>query len=299
MRVLYLYMSTSDHQEITTYALRYIESNLSECTSISKVAEHVGISPFHFQRIFFSEVGEPMASYLRRRRLELAANIIAKHPQSPLIQVAMECGFETHSSFSKAFKQHFEMSPTKFANIGAATILKNNVDSRPFLKSSDKRGIIMEVDYLYLPEMWLQYRQQTGVSDGVFFPNRSEVVKGLNDLQAANNSNLIALCGAYSIGPKGFSDDSAIGSFGGIFTSRPDNSWSDQIEKIDACKWAVFPHYGAFEYLHLTWNKAVRNWIPQNKLSIRNGWMLETYLPLLDKPKPDQASAQILIPLEE
>ena len=54
-------------------SLDYIENHLREPLSLEKIARHAGFSLWHFQRIFTALVGEPVGSYLRRRRLTAAA----------------------------------------------------------------------------------------------------------------------------------------------------------------------------------------------------------------------------------
>ncbi len=280
-------------------ALNLIETDYAEELSIKTIAEHVAVSPFHFQRMFIRDVGESVAGYIRSRRLEQAVKLIAADRDASLIQVAFECGFETHSAFSKAFKRHFEMSPSQFAKGGAERVLTSSADTRPFLKPIRLRQFEIEMDFLALPPLWVQHRQQTGVLDGAYFPDRKKMAAELAGLIVKDDENLMAVCGGYRAGPNGFNDASATGSFGGLFFEKPNGSWSDQINRIEAGNWAVFSHYGSFERLHMTWNKACQNWLPANHLSIRQEWMLETYLRSPASPKPDLLSAQIYIPLKK
>ncbi len=280
-------------------ALNLIETDYAEELSIKTIAEHVAVSPFHFQRMFIRDVGESVAGYIRRRRLEQAAKLIAADRNASLIQVAFECGFETHSAFSKAFRRHFEMSPSEFAKGGVDHVLCGSADTRPFLKPIKLRKFEIEVDFLDLPPLWFQHRQQAGVLDGAYFPGRKTMVSELAELIGQGDANLMAVCGGYQAGPDGFNDASAIGSFGGLFFEKPNGVWSDQINRIEAGNWAVFSHYGSFERLHMTWNKACQNWLPANHLYIRQEWMLETYLRSPASPKSHQLSAQIYIPLKK
>ena len=292
-------MSKISKRDNVSSAQKYIENNLSDDLSISKLAKYVSVSPFHFQRIFFRDLGESVLGYIRSRRLERAAKILSSDSNIPLIQLALDCGFDSHSAFSKAFKQHFGIPPSLFSKDEPALLLKSPQDSRPFLKTLNTTTFEMAVDFIDLPIMWFKYKEQIGVFDGVFFPDREVIYNDLVELSSTNEQGLISICGGYRTSPKAFTDESAIGSYGGIFNKEPNNGWSEQIERIEAGKWAIFAHFGGFEDLHMTWNKIHRNWLPSMNLSMKNGWMLETYIFVVNNNVTNKASAQIYIPLEK
>ena len=58
---------------VTARALWYIESHLSGDLSLEAVAGVVGVSRFHLSRAFSMTTGCALASYVRARRLSLAA----------------------------------------------------------------------------------------------------------------------------------------------------------------------------------------------------------------------------------
>ena len=277
-------------------AQKYIENNLSEDLSIGKLASYVSVSPFHFQRLFLRDLGESVSGYIRCRRLERAAIILTSDSKASLINTALDCGFGSHSAFSKAFKQHFGMTPSQFSNGASTHLSESPQDSRPFLKTLNTNNVDMDVDFVELPTLWFQYKEQIGVHDGVFFPDREAMGRDLITLSAEGDQGMISICGGYRTSPKAFTDDSAIGSYGGLFSKKPTSNWSNKIEVIKAGKWAIFPHFGQFEDLHMTWNKIYRNWLPSKNLSMKPGWAIETYLAIDDTGK---ASAQIYIPLEK
>ncbi|WP_315675830.1 helix-turn-helix transcriptional regulator [Clostridium sp. 19966] len=63
-----------------------------------------GTSVFHFQRIFSFLVGIPISEYIRRRKMTLAAFDLQKS-NAKIIDIALKYGYETHSSFTRAFQQ--------------------------------------------------------------------------------------------------------------------------------------------------------------------------------------------------
>lgn len=95
-------------------ALRHIEAHLDAPLSVAALAEVAGFSPFHFARLFTSQVGESPMSHVRRRRLQLAARRLGEVPPPDLIQLAFDCGFDSQEAFTRAFKQGLGVTPGRF-----------------------------------------------------------------------------------------------------------------------------------------------------------------------------------------
>ncbi|MFV2061742.1 MAG: helix-turn-helix domain-containing protein [Gammaproteobacteria bacterium] len=90
-----------------------IEDNLSNEINIVKLAKSFDLSPWHFQRLFKSLVGDSLGSYTRGRRLTKAAQLLLNSDRG-IIDIAFEVGFNSHEAFSRSFKSHFNVSPKTF-----------------------------------------------------------------------------------------------------------------------------------------------------------------------------------------
>ncbi len=93
--------------------LQYIEAHNGEAVDVSALASMASISPFHFHRVFSSQVGEPVLAYIRRLRLEKAAFRIL-FMNSSVTEVAAQAGYSSPAAFTRAFRQHFGTTPKKF-----------------------------------------------------------------------------------------------------------------------------------------------------------------------------------------
>lgn len=107
-------------KDVTQYILEHIDEPLNR----EVLAAVAGFSVPHFHRIFTAHVGENIAAYVRRVRLERAGRKL-RMGAVDITEVALAAGYDTHAAFSKAFKQHFGLSPSEFRQIGcrAATQL--------------------------------------------------------------------------------------------------------------------------------------------------------------------------------
>jgi AraC family transcriptional regulator len=70
------------------------------------------MSPFHFHRVFKGMVGETPLELHRRLRLERAAWTLLNEDVQ-VTTLAFEAGYETHESFTRAFGDHYGLSPSE------------------------------------------------------------------------------------------------------------------------------------------------------------------------------------------
>lgn len=96
--------------------LVYIEDHLDEPLPLAELAAIAGYSPHHFHRIFQHVTGEAPKEYLRRLRLEHAVARLKVSPDN-VLQIALEAGFKTHETFTRAFTRQFDISPSEFRGV--------------------------------------------------------------------------------------------------------------------------------------------------------------------------------------
>ena len=68
------------------------------------------MSAFYFHRIFSAVIGISPTTYIRNRRLTVAAQEISKNNKS-ILDIALKYGFESHEAFSRAFKNFHGVVP--------------------------------------------------------------------------------------------------------------------------------------------------------------------------------------------
>ena len=97
--------------------MRYIREHISEPLDREMLAGVAGFSVPHFHRVFTARVGESVASYVRRLRMERAGRKL-RMGAVDITEVALAAGYDTHAAFGRAFKKHFGLSPSKFRQLG-------------------------------------------------------------------------------------------------------------------------------------------------------------------------------------
>ncbi len=93
-------------------AIDYIEANLTEEIDVNVVARKACCSPYNFQRMFSFITDTSLAEYIRRRRLTQAA-LDLQNTSLKVIDVAVKYGYDSTTSFARAFKALHGLTPVE------------------------------------------------------------------------------------------------------------------------------------------------------------------------------------------
>ena len=99
-------------------AMDYVEAHLADELTIETLAQVAHFSPFHFHRIFSAVTGETIGAFVARVRIERAATLLSARADRPVTQIALDTGFASPSSFSRAFREAYGVSPTEWRTGG-------------------------------------------------------------------------------------------------------------------------------------------------------------------------------------
>jgi AraC family transcriptional regulator len=94
-------------------ALVHIQTHLDQDLSLDLLAGELQLSKFHFHQLFRRATGETPRSYVERLRLEWAA-VQLRIRRVAVVDVAFECGYRNHETFSRAFRARFAVSPREY-----------------------------------------------------------------------------------------------------------------------------------------------------------------------------------------
>lgn len=106
---------TSLYSEIDE-VIDYIHRNLDDSLSLSRLANHVSYSPYHFARIFKERIGLPPLYYISALRLQKAKELLL-HTNLSIRDVAMEIGQMSLGTFTTRFSAKVGVTPSHFRNM--------------------------------------------------------------------------------------------------------------------------------------------------------------------------------------
>jgi AraC family transcriptional regulator len=119
----------------------HLRANLDRPVKLVELANVACFSEYHFHRIFRAVSGETLKNFTNRIRLEKAARLLRYSEQS-LTDIALDCGFSSPATFSRAFRSGYDTSPSQFRKSGE--IKKSKICKELFPK--DEYGLAMSAE---------------------------------------------------------------------------------------------------------------------------------------------------------
>lgn len=90
-------------QKIIQDIIVYIENNFTEDISLQNLADEFNINSFNLSKSFNSITGCNLKTYINSLRVSKAESLIS-NTKKPLIDIAVECGFNSIRTFNRAYK---------------------------------------------------------------------------------------------------------------------------------------------------------------------------------------------------
>ena len=288
----------SDHQLQIDRAFTYLKKHLNEKVSLNAIATESGLSPYHFIRVFHSYTGETPFTYLRRERIAFSLKELHE-TDSPIIDIAHKTGFETSSSFNKAFKKITTINPTEFRNMGKDLRVKFIYD---LSLSQRTKEIIMNFDMNLIPEVITRNKTTvyTSTAQGGDFKvvapqaweNFLKVLGTINE--ELDQSEFFGIGTMTTEGSKKVCTYKAA-----LSLPKNPNAYIEGLtkEELPSAKYAKFLLKGPYDNLWLAFDKAFQI-VTESSHEFSEGPCLENYLNDPQITPPEELLTEILIPIK-
>ena len=100
--------------DVMNYVYKYIDTNIN----IDELCLELNVSKFHLHRIFKDEFGKNIYESIKSIRLQKASNLLITNKYSTITDISKMTGYSSQTSFLRAFKQRFNMTPKDWKNGG-------------------------------------------------------------------------------------------------------------------------------------------------------------------------------------
>lgn len=161
--------ANSEYAQRIDRVIDYLRANLHRPVKLAELADVACFSEFHFHRIFSAVAGETLNNFTSRLRLEKAARLLRYSEQS-LTDIALDCGFSSSATFSRAFRAGYDTSPSQFRKSGE--IKKSKIckelfpqDAYGLAMSAEEKRAAFPVKLIDIPERQVAYIRVTNAFD--------------------------------------------------------------------------------------------------------------------------------------
>jgi AraC family transcriptional regulator len=275
-------MVNSYYIQVIQYAVDFIEENLLYPIVIQEISKKSGMSQWYFQRVFKAVTGDTVKEYVRKRRLTYAAGELKAKRKVNILQLALDCQFESQESFTRAFKKYFGTTPKRFISSSKSILsAKLRIDENylnHLFKGVNMKPEVKEQSEKYLVGIGVQFvgvfaeggKQEVAVSKlwGRF---KSRV----NEIKNRIGNEYIGVVDCYPTDEENESDENLV-YFACVevdsFTDIPDGMRPVVIPKSE---FAEFKHEGAPNDIDQTLRYIYGSWLPKSGFKRANGPDLE------------------------
>jgi len=268
------------HEVFANKISEYVQDHLDQEIRIDDLATMVGVSKFHLNRLFQATTGFQLGEFVQRRRLQKAYALLAQGNTS-VIDVSLAVGYESNSSFSRAFLKAFRCKPSD-VKIGSASVWQTPLS----IKNPGNRDSILQPDIVALPSQTLLGLYGAGFSNNSFI---SVALALFDELDARLERASIPAAHLPRIGvaleSPWYGDQRGCQYFAGleeVSLSIPEGeNWRAHEFKAypwAAGTWARFEYRGSYSLMWQTISRIYAGWVIPEGIALKDTAIVQVYL---------------------
>ena len=269
-------------------SMSYIEEHLTDEIDYEQLGRIACCSAYHYQRMFAYMAGIPLAEYIRRRKMSLAAADLQGGDER-IIDIAEKYGYRSPTAFNRAFRAFHGIAPSSLRDEG--------VSVRSF------SPIVFTIAVEGATEM--NYRIEAKEAFriiGVSAPLEKEIENNFSVVprmwqEAAVNGTLQKLAGLMDSPPMGLlgvsvcNDEEQWRYFIAVSSTKASGEFEEYT--VPASTWAIFSGTGTNQSIQDLEQRIITQWFPASGYEYANAPDIEVYL----NPDPQNAQYEVWIPV--
>lgn len=270
----------------------FIFKHLDEDLSVDKLSKVAHFSKYHFHRQFSVFMGISLSKYIQLLRLKRASYQLVFDQKIKVIDIALETGFESPESFSRAFKKNFQQTPSQF---------RKQPKWKPWHEKYNKfkyKGVTnMQVSVVNFKETHIAVLAHRGdpslLNDSVqqFITWRKQT--GLSPIDKSMSLGLV-YDDPKNTQPEAFRYDIC----GSVLAKVPSNTFNIINKSIPAGRCAVIRHIGSHDLMQSKIYDLYGKWLPQSQEALRDFPLFFHFLNLLPDVAENELMTDIYLPIK-
>lgn len=283
----------NNNAKIISQVAQYIYEHSDQTISLDELASYTGFSKYHFNRIFFAATGYQLGEFIQRHKLEKALLLI-KQGNHNIIDVALSVGYDSPSSFSRAFKKNFSVTPSDVVQ-GILPINERAGSLKPRKLLTDQK---LEPVWKTLPEQKVYGFYGKGFNEQSFSALARKLYGRLTDMAEPLSYAELRPIGVSVDNPwAGEQTESRFfaGFVGGL------SAHHEKLETFtwQAGQWACFTHTGRHDCMWQTISQVYAQWVLPNRVKLKDQQIVQLYLNNPLEAEPDTLKTELYFAVED
>lgn len=271
-------------------AIAYIEEHLTDRIDHDRLGQIACCSSYHFQRMFTYMAGVPLAEYIRRRKMSLAA-VDLQNGAEKITDVAQKYGYQSPTAFNRAFQSVHGIAPSAVKQEGVsvksyppivfqmivkgAEVMDYRIETKEAFRIVGLAAPLeknIEDNFMVVPQMW-----QKAAADGT-----------MEKLAQMMDTEPMGLLGVSACG-----DKEQWKYFIAVASTKENEAFEEYL--VPAATWAIFPGTGTNLSVQDLERRIVTEWLPTSGYEYGDAPDIEVYL----NADPQNARYEVWIPVKK
>jgi AraC family transcriptional regulator len=258
----------------------HVQTHLDEELTPEQLAEVAGFSLHHFHRVFRGITDESVMGFVRRLRLERAANRLAFEDAS-VTAIALDSGYGSHEAFTRAFRARFGQAPSAYRHTRPRTSSDHDARLRD---EPDRMGIAMRHvgSYDACGPIWgrlAAWAGARGLQDQVL----SSLGLCYDDPEVTSGEHL-----RY---------DAMLVFPDAVVTEMADLQAGMSKRRVAGGSYAVASHEGPLHNIHETYLVLLGKWLPERSIELVDEPVVEIYVRSPHDHDPEHLLTEVCVRL--
>lgn len=276
----------NDYIQRINKVVAYINDHLDESLDLKTLAEVAALSEFHFHRVFKALKGESIGAHISRLRIEAAARLL-RYSALSIEDIAFNIGYEAPAALSKAFKNQYGITPTKYRTNKDIYIMKKEIINPDLALKAPK---IIELE----PKN-LIYVALTGKYGTLDYGKAYEQLWAVVKSQKLFTKGIESICVSYD-DPKITEASLQRSEVSLSIHKHADPEGEVSCKTLAGGKYAVFFYQGSYTHLSAVYDAAMR-WVIDSEYEVREEPTFEKYLNDSRRTPEEKLKTEVYIPI--
>ncbi len=250
-------------------AVWLIETRLSDALPAAEIAMAAGVSTFHLSRVFRDATGLPPAAYARARHLTQAAMWLTGGDED-ILGVALASGYGSHEAFTRAFREHFGVTPAAVRTQGRFDSLRI---TEAFVMTTSQQADLQQPRFEERPAFHVAgfAERCTSATNGRIPALWSRFAPHIGSIPGQVDDIAYGVC--YNS-----AEDGSFDYLAGVEVHWPDEVARDFVKlTVPAQRYAIFAHTGHVSDIRQTYVLIWNLWLPSAQVERVDGPDFERY----------------------